>query len=96
MKLQHLSSFLTALSHIALTEQTDTLMTGRCDHTYHHQCMMGWLDTKLYKNDCPYCRQELWTWSEYDEISRELEQADKDAQVPTSAPCRERRTLESQ
>lgn len=91
--IQNLLWFLTAFSLIALAEQTDNVVTGSCDHTYHHHCMMSWLNTKLYKNDCPYCRQELWTASVYDEILCQLKEADKDVHVATPAHCNEQETL---
>lgn len=74
-------------------EQIDDVVTGRCVHSYHYDCMMSWLGTKLYKNDCPYCRQELWTASVYDEILCQLKEADKDVHVATPAHCNEQETL---
>lgn len=95
IKIGNLSWFLTNVffSHVAVAEQTDDVVTGRCVHSYHYDCMMSWLDTKLYKNDCPYCRQELWTAPVYDEILRQLKEADKDVHVATPAHCNEQETL---
>ena len=76
---------ITASRFHPLVESTDTVVTGKCFHTYHRHCILGWLELKIGKSDCPYCRQHLWSTLEYDDILRQLEDEGMPTQSQDSA-----------
>lgn len=46
-------------------EDTDEIMTGcSCNHRFHKQCGLLWLNASKPKDHCPYCRKEMMTGPE--------------------------------
>ena len=56
---------------ICLNDVEDSnVFKTKCNHTFHHKCMMEWLKDN---NTCPVCRTELFEKTHEDEKERSFE-----------------------
>jgi len=51
-----------ALCSICLSgyEKSDMAITTKCDHQFHRECLMKWLE-RQNNSECPVCRETLYT-----------------------------------
>lgn len=50
-------------------ETNDPIVSGKCGHPYHYECILGWMEIK---NECPYCRHPMWSKDVYDSIKEDV------------------------
>ena len=55
---------------ICLDEINDNYYTTRCNHIFHHKCLINWLVTK---NTCPTCRNEIYLKNNDSDNEEEIE-----------------------
>ena len=37
-----------------------TIVTSKCKHTFHNECLKKWLTASSLNNNCPSCRTDLF------------------------------------
>lgn len=50
-------------------EPGDVITSSHCSHTYHRDCILGWLQVK---DECPNCRQQMWEPEAYQMLEEEV------------------------
>ena len=51
------------------SEPGDVITSSHCSHTYHRDCILGWLQVK---DECPNCRQQMWEPEAYQMLEEEV------------------------
>lgn len=50
-------------------DANDPVVSGKCGHPYHYECIVGWMQIK---NECPYCRHPMWSKHTYENVKADI------------------------
>lgn len=47
----------------------DMIVSSVCDHAFHRDCVLGWVQVQ---DECPMCRQNMWDLKTYKMLEKEI------------------------